>query len=116
WIKRARGLVICVPEKSLYGALQSLQVESGRSPLPLRVCNSMLPSPRHQMRPQVEIRRASRIGDSYEPSAIESLPNRNSLPWLLEAANTSLPRVMNDEICPSVDCTNSVSRPSLVTE
>src|SRR5258706_1183427 len=64
WMNRAFGLVIWEPLTSVYGVLQSLQVVSGRSLFPVRVCNSIGPVPRHQIRPHDATNLASRTGDS----------------------------------------------------
>src|SRR5688572_29074290 len=80
WTNRARGLAIWFPDASRYDVLHSLQVASGRSPLPERVWTSTLPPPRHHIRPHAAVNFASRTGDSYEPSAFRLFPKRNSLP------------------------------------
>src|SRR5581483_12092904 len=86
WMKRARGLLIGSPVETRYGADHSLQVASGLSVLPLRVCNSTLPAPRQVTTPHWPANLVSRTGEVYIPSLTLSRPIRYRRPRLLDVA------------------------------
>src|SRR5689334_6993752 len=84
---REGWLLIASPSVPVTAADQSLQVESGVDVLPLRVCNSIAPSPTHEIRPQVAVVPESRTDEVYVPLAAVSLATLNNLPKFDDATN-----------------------------
>src|SRR5215469_8371056 len=66
-MKRALGLAICTPAGLRYEADQSLQVASGLSVLPVRVCSSTSPDARQAIEPHAATNFASRTCEVYVP-------------------------------------------------